>query len=127
LVNGVDWAHVVEEIEDVGLSELNAVHSYLRQILFHLLKLHGWPGASACEHWRNEIVTFQADAIQRFAPSMRQKIELRKTCGLAIRQAGRVRLSMPPVRPWPVDCPVTLDQLLDASPEEMEAAFAAAA
>ncbi|MGA3002660.1 MAG: DUF29 family protein [Acetobacteraceae bacterium] len=24
-VKGVDWVHVVEEIEDVGLSELNAV------------------------------------------------------------------------------------------------------
>jgi hypothetical protein len=40
-VNDIDWAHVVEEIEDLGLSELNAVHSYLRQILFHLLKLNG--------------------------------------------------------------------------------------
>ena len=28
-VNGVDWDHVVEEIEDVAISELNAVHSYL--------------------------------------------------------------------------------------------------
>jgi hypothetical protein len=31
-VNGIDWDHVAEEIEDVGLSELNAVCSYLRQI-----------------------------------------------------------------------------------------------
>jgi hypothetical protein len=29
-VNDVDWAHIVEEIEDVGLSQLNAVRSYLR-------------------------------------------------------------------------------------------------
>jgi hypothetical protein len=36
-VNEVDWPHVVEEIEDVGLSELNAVRSYLRQLLVHLL------------------------------------------------------------------------------------------
>jgi hypothetical protein len=36
-VNDIDWTHVVEEIEDVGLSELNAVRSYLRQILAHLL------------------------------------------------------------------------------------------
>ena len=36
-VNDIDWDHVVEEIEDVGLSELNAVRSYLRQILAHLL------------------------------------------------------------------------------------------
>jgi hypothetical protein len=42
-VNDVDWDHVVEEIEDVGISELNAVQSYLDQILVQLLKLHGWP------------------------------------------------------------------------------------
>ncbi len=36
-VNDVDWEHVVEEIEGVGLSELNAVRSYLRLIMTHLL------------------------------------------------------------------------------------------
>ena len=38
-VNGIDWDHVVEEIEDVGLSELRMVRSYLGLILLHLLKL----------------------------------------------------------------------------------------
>src|SRR5580704_3419998 len=70
-VNDVDWEHVVEEIEDVGLSELNAVCSYFRQMLAHLLKLRGWPDNQACEHWRDEIATFQVEAIARFAPSMR--------------------------------------------------------
>ncbi len=37
-VNGVDWAHVVEEIEDVGNSELHAVTSLLRQAVVHLLR-----------------------------------------------------------------------------------------
>ena len=32
-VNDVDWEHVVEEIEDVGLSELHAVESHLDLIL----------------------------------------------------------------------------------------------
>jgi hypothetical protein len=34
-VNDVDWAHVVEEIEDVGLAELHAVESCLDQMLVH--------------------------------------------------------------------------------------------
>jgi hypothetical protein len=46
-VNDVDWNHVVEEIEDVGISQLSAVHSYLRQVLAQLLKLHGWPDNEA--------------------------------------------------------------------------------
>jgi hypothetical protein len=32
----------LEQIGDVGLSELNAVHFYLRQVLAHLLELRGW-------------------------------------------------------------------------------------
>ena len=49
-VNDVDWAHVVEEIEDVGLSQLNAVRRYLRLMLVHLLKVHGWPASSSLRH-----------------------------------------------------------------------------
>jgi hypothetical protein len=53
-VNDVDWEHVVEEIEDAGLFELNAVRSYLRLMLVHLLKLQGWPDNPAADHWRRE-------------------------------------------------------------------------
>src|SRR5579864_7350118 len=57
-VTNVDWDHVVEEIEDVGRSELNTVHSYLRQMLAHRLQFHGWPDSDAVQHWRNEVATF---------------------------------------------------------------------
>lgn len=40
-VDDVDWTHVVEEIEDVGLSELHAVESALDRLLVHLLQVHG--------------------------------------------------------------------------------------
>src|ERR1700691_3615714 len=104
-VNDVDWDHVVEEIEDVGLSELNAVRSFFRQMLAHLLKLRGWPANQAYEHWRDEVATFQVEAIARFAPSMRQRIDLEKIYALADRQnapiAGRGApwLPPPPARP----------------------------
>jgi len=60
-LNDVDWDHVVEEIEDVGISELNAVRSYLRHMIVHLLKVHGWPGQSSRRHWQSEIVAFQTE------------------------------------------------------------------
>jgi hypothetical protein len=104
-VNDIDWMHVVEEIEDVGLSELNAVQSYLRQILVHLLKLQAWPTLAACRHWRSEIVAFQTDAQHRFAPSM-------------LRYGGKAP------SPAPATCPVTLDALLTAPCAALEAAFA---
>jgi hypothetical protein len=122
-VNDVDWDHVVEEIEDVGLSQLNAVQSYLRQMLAHLLKLHGWPDSDACEHWRNEVATFQVDAIARYAPSMRQRIDLPRAYELAQRQIAPMRRGNHAGLPAPAMCPVTLDQLLTASVEELEAAL----
>jgi Domain of unknown function DUF29 len=34
-VNDVDWEHVVEEIADVGISQLNTVSGFLRQAMLH--------------------------------------------------------------------------------------------
>jgi Domain of unknown function DUF29 len=126
-VNDVDWDHVVEEIEDVGISELNAVHSYLDQILAHLLKLRGWPEIDSERHWRAEIVAFQTGMERRFAPSMRQRIDLAKIYDRAKRQIDLLRHGGTPASAPPATCPVTLDQLLNASVEELEAAFAAPA
>lgn len=122
-VNDVDWEHVAEEIEDVGLSQLNAVHSYLRQILVHLLKLRGWPDLSTEQHWRGEIVAFQTDAARHFAPSMRQRIELDKVYDRAVRQIEQTIYGGKPALTPPAICPATLDQLLNAPCADLEAAF----
>src|SRR6478609_7739726 len=50
-VNEVDWEHVIEEIEDVGLSELHAVESYFEPIFMHLLKIRTWPDSDAVNRW----------------------------------------------------------------------------
>ncbi|HET8997151.1 MAG TPA: DUF29 family protein, partial [Acetobacteraceae bacterium] len=68
-VNDLDWEHVVEEIEDVGLSELHSVESYLDLILLHLLKVHAWPNSESVNRWLAEAVAFQRNARRRFAPS----------------------------------------------------------
>lgn len=39
----LDWPNIIEEIQDVGLSELHAVRSLLSRAMEHLLKAHGWP------------------------------------------------------------------------------------
>jgi len=122
-INDVDWDHVVEEIEDVGLSELNAARSYLRQVLVHLLKLQGWPDLSAGHHWRSEIVAFQTEAQDHFAPSMRQKLDLEAIYQRARTQVAPMRLGGSAPRPSPATCPVSLDQLLHATCAELEAAF----
>lgn len=120
-VNDLDWAHLVEEIEDVGLSELNAVVSHLEQVLVHLLKLRAWPESQSARHWRVEVVAFQRNAARRFAPSMRRRIDLNRLYRDAADQleAGRER-GDPPLG-LPEDCPFTLDQLLAEQWERLEA------
>jgi hypothetical protein len=109
-VNEVDWEHVIEEIEDVGLSELHSVESHLELILVHLLKLRTWPDNPA-NHWRAELVSFQSNAARRFAPSMLQRIDLASTYRSAVKQVTLLNNGNQPVT-TPDDCPFTVDQLL---------------
>jgi len=111
-VNDVDWTHVVEEIEDVGLSELHAVESFLDLMLVHLLKVHGWPDSQSLEHWRGEIGSFQKNAARRFSPSMRHRIDVAKLYSDAVEQVESVRYDGITPQPWPAMCPFTLDDLL---------------
>jgi hypothetical protein len=116
-VNEVDWEHVVEEIEDVGISQLNAVQSHLRLMLVHLLKVHSWPESRSIGHWRAEIVSFQAEAAQRFAASMRQRIDLQRLYRSARAQVSVATYGGREPLPSPDTCPFTLDQLLN-DPEQ---------
>ena len=125
LVNGVDWEHVVEEIEAVGLSQLNAVGSDLRRIIVHLLKIHGWPDRAAVEHWRDEIGNFQDEAEQRYVPSMRQRLDLNRAYGRARRRVMRMTIDGQGPRAVPETCPFTIEHLLTELPPALEAILAA--
>lgn len=109
-VNGVDWDNVIEEIEDVGRSELHTVESNLEQMLVHLLKLHIWPDDPSCPHWRGEVVAFQRNARRRFAPSMPQRMKLDELRAAAIAQIQAMRPGSPPIS-LPIDR-LGLDDLL---------------
>ncbi len=118
-VNDVDWDHVVEEIADVGLSELTAANSLLRQMLTHLLKVIAWPDAQTTEHWLNEAANFQAEASDRFAPSMRQRIDIAAIHAKAVLTVHKLTHGGAPSGPLPVTCDLTLDELLTASPADL--------
>jgi hypothetical protein len=113
----VDWPNVIAEVRDVGLSELRACRSLLRQAIVHLLKLHAWPGSSAAGYWREEAGTFLADAEDRFTPSMRQRIGLGELYGRALHLAQTATDSSGPPRALPAACPFTLDELLAKRPD----------
>jgi hypothetical protein len=87
LPNELDLEHVIEEIEDVGQSQRNAVESYARQIYVHLIKLASQPDAPAAKHWRAEIVAFHNDLTSRVTPSMRNRLDLDVAWRRALREA----------------------------------------
>ena len=107
----LDWPNIAEEIESVGNEQLHAVESFMVQALLHDLKVKAWPLSRDVPHWRAEARRFRGDAASRFAPSMRQRIDMVKVYRRALRAMPETIDDQPPL-PVPENCPVTLDELL---------------
>jgi hypothetical protein len=113
LPNEFDVENVAEEVESVGRSELAAVESHLQNILVHLIKLLATPPSDAADHWRGEMFGFHSEMRRRYAPSMRQRINVDQLWRLARTQAllllsGSSALATS----LPKDSPFLLDDLL---------------
>ena len=114
--DAVDWANVIEEVADVGLSELRACRSLLRQAMVHLLKLHAAPDSDVAVHWRGEMAGFLTEARDVFSPSMRQRIDLGDLYADAL-----YRVKIGDGLRWPPEtCPFVLDELLAVRADVME-------
>ena len=118
LPNALDLSHVVEEIEDVGLSQLHAVNSFIYLILSHAIKCWADPNARSLLHWHAEIGNWQTELARRLTASMRNRIDLNREWRRAVRQAvldlmaqgadpaaETVRLALDMI------CPLSLDEV----------------
>ena len=74
----LDWPNIAEEIESVGRDQLHAVESYLVQALAHDLKAEAWPLSREVPGWRADARRLRGDAVARFTPAMRERIDLGK-------------------------------------------------
>ena len=108
----IDWPNVIEEVQDVGVSQLRACESLLLQGLLHVLKLLAWPGSRSADHWDDEADTFLNDARRAFTPSMRQRLDVAEIYTEALRRARRKHDDAGPAHPLADTCPITLDDLL---------------
>jgi hypothetical protein len=111
----VDWENVIEEMESVGNEQLHAVESLLLQPLVDILKAQGWPLARDAENWRADARGFRAQATNRFAPSMRRKLDMARIYRQALRALPETMDGQPP-QPLPEVCPATLEELLSDAP-----------
>ncbi len=110
-----DWENIIEEIESVGRSETQAVESLLFQALVHWLKAEAWPASITAPTWRADSRLFRVQARRRFAPSMRQKLDVAGLYRDALTGLPETMDAGPPL-PVPAECPFTLDRLLSEEP-----------
>ena len=111
-VNGeIDWPNVVEEIASVGNEQVHTVSSFLVQAVAHRLKAMAWPEAQDADNWRADAERFLGDAADRFAPSMRERLDITRIYRRALRAVPATMYGVP--RPaLPATCPWSLDELL---------------
>jgi len=108
-----DWANIIEEIESVGQSQVDAVESWWFQAFLHDLKAEAWPLARDMPAWRGDARGFRAQARRKYRPSMRQKLDVLGIYADALFALPDTMDGQPPL-PVPVVCPVTLDELVSA-------------
>jgi len=108
-----DWANIIEEIESVGQSQVDAVESWWFQAFLHDLKAEAWPLARDVPAWRGDARGFRAQARRKYRPSMRQKLDVPGIYADALFALPDTMDGQPPL-PVPTACPVTLDELVSA-------------
>ncbi len=124
-VNDLDWANLIEEVESVGHSQVQAVESLLLQALIHAMKAAAWPDNPARNHWRGEIRIFLINARKRFTPSMAQLLDVAEIHADALDAAGESGFEHPAV-PLRRTTDLTLEELLgrDLTTDELIARLA---
>jgi hypothetical protein len=129
LPNDLDIRNVIEEIETVGRSELASVRSHLTRMLEHIVKAVSSPEAYPARMWMGEVAREQTAAARRFAPGMRQNLEVDEAWADALRLAGvDLEAYGETLAPLPGACPFALQELLDTRrrPKEFVDRLAAA-
>ena len=111
-----DWDNIIEEIESVGREQLHSVEGLLLQAMLHELKAQAWPLSQEVEKWRAEAKLFRSQASLRFAPSMRQKLDLDRLYAKALRAMPDTMHGRRP-GPVPQSCPWALPRLLEDAGE----------
>jgi Domain of unknown function DUF29 len=110
----LDWAHLAEEIEDMGASQRHAVVSHLRVLLTHLLKWEYQPQRQS-ESWLYSMGNAQIE-IETYLdenPSLRSQLPVFVTKAypqarrLAMRETGLAQSL------FPSDCPWSPERLLN--------------
>jgi hypothetical protein len=111
--NRLDVEHLAEEVEDLGSSELQAIESFVEQIIAQLLKLDYSGQDAPRPHWRAEVLNFRRSAGRKISPTIRRTVEseLEQLCegGRQIAAVGALPHEPDLARRLPRTCPYGWD------------------
>ncbi|MGB5592635.1 MAG: DUF29 domain-containing protein [Crocosphaera sp.] len=106
-IKALDWDNLKEEIEDLGKEQINAVHSFLKQIIIHRLKLDYSNEILSRGHWIDEIDDFQDEIERRLTKTLLNKINIQPEYERAKRKVLKVyNINLPD------QCPYTFGDLM---------------
>jgi len=113
--NDVDFENVIEEIAEVGRSQLLRAQSYLRVVLAHMVKLSFAARGRANDHWRHEIFVFRGLFADALTASIRARLDIGRAWADACREAEGSFLAWgePDLPDLPAACPVDIAALAD--------------
>ncbi|GBF78907.1 hypothetical protein AsFPU1_0298 [Aphanothece sacrum FPU1] len=115
LVN-LDWEHLIEEIEALGSEQRRKVRSYLKQLFIHLLLYRYWISEKErCERgWQDEIENFRDELEDLLESKTLYNYCLQEWDNMYVKARLRV-IQKTGLEPsiFPIDCPFTLEQILD--------------
>jgi hypothetical protein len=114
----LDLEHLAEEVEDLGRTARNAVVSQFERLIRHLLKLAFARAADPRRQWILSVDDARRELEKTLTRSLRQEVETalpdlyrreRKRTVRELELFGEAEAA----GALPVDCPFTMDQLLD--------------
>jgi hypothetical protein len=112
--NQLDWENLIEEIENLGRSEKRAVVSFLKQLIKHLLLYHYWQAERqwSGQGWLEEISNFRFELSQYLDSKTLRNYAEQELNTIYIRARKEAILKSNVVH-IPINCPYSLEQILD--------------
>jgi hypothetical protein len=113
-LNELDLENLIEELEDMGKEQRNAVKSLLEQIIRHLLLLQYWTAEANrnYSHWEAEIYSFRNQLQDRLTTNLKNYLAEEKL-NIYQRALGYVQRKTNHQVNFPQECPYSLEQLFD--------------
>jgi hypothetical protein len=113
-LNQLDRENLIEEIENLGRSEKRAVVSFLKQLIKHLLLYHYWQTERqwSGQGWLEEISNFRFELSQYLDSKTLRNYAKQELNAIYIR-ARKEAIIKSNITYIPVNCPYSLEQILD--------------